>query len=167
MMPEVQQLILEQLRTIATEVQRIPQILARLDAISEAQHRLESRDEEQGTAIADLKSRDHEFAASFTVLTNEIRQLTRDIDAVKQEVTPLNTMIRTVNSTSLRVERLEATALDKDRRQQFDRMVSELTEWRPLLKGLRWGLLIIGGMLVMAIFGAILWAMGQSGVLVP
>ena len=108
-MPEVQQLILEQLRTITTEVQRIPQILARLDAISEAQHRLESRDEEQSTAIADLRNRDHEFAASFTVLMNEIKQLTRDIDAIKQEVAPLNTFIRTVNSTSLRVERLEAT----------------------------------------------------------
>lgn len=166
-MPEVQQLILEQLRGISSEVQRIPQILARLDAISEAQHRLESRDEEQGTAIADLKSRDHEFAASFTVLANELKQLTRDIDAIKQDVIPLNTLIRTVNSTSLRVERLEATALDKERREQFDRMVAELTEWRPLLKGLRWGLLIVGAMLVTVIFGAILWAVAQSGVLIP
>lgn len=166
-MPEVQQLILEQLSAITTEVRRIPQILARLDSISEAQHRLESRDEEQGAAITDLKNRDHEFAASFTVLTNEIRQLTRDIDAVKQEVLPLSILIRTVNTTSLRVERLEATALDKDRREQFDKVLSEIGEWRPLLKGLRWGLLIVGAMLVTAVFGAILWAMGQSGVLVP
>lgn len=166
-MPEVQQLILEQLRGISSEVQRIPQILARLDAISEAQHRLEAREEEHGSAIADLKSRDHEFSAAVTVLTSEIKQLTRDLAAIKQDVIPLNTLIRTVNSTSLRVERLEATALDKGRREQFDRMVAELTEWRPLLKGLRWGLLIVGAMLVTVIFGAILWAVAQSGVLIP
>jgi hypothetical protein len=46
-------------------------------------------------------------------------------------------------------------------------MVAELTEWRPLLKGLRWGLLIVGAMLVTVIFGAILWAVAQSGVLIP
>ncbi|HOU13464.1 MAG TPA: hypothetical protein PKZ84_10125 [Anaerolineae bacterium] len=166
-MENVQQMILEQVRGISIEVQRIPQILARLDSISEAQHRLEARDDEQAAAITDLKNRDHEFTASFTVLSNEIRQLTRDIDALKQEINPLNMLIPTVNSSSLRIEKLEATALDRERREQVDKTLSEINEWRPLLKGLRWGLLIIGGMLVMAIFSAILWAMGQSGVLTP
>jgi len=163
----IQQMILEQLRTITAETQRIPQILAQLEVISTAQHRLEQRDEEQAAAIADLKSRNHEFVASFTVLSSELKQLARDIDGLKQEVMPLNMAIRTINATSLRVEKLEGAALGKERRELFDATMKELDDWRPLIKGVRWFLLIAGGILATAVVTGILWAVGQSGVLGP
>jgi len=166
-MENIQQMILEQLRTITAETQRIPQILAQLDAISAAQHRLEQRDEEQAQAIAELKSRNHEFVASFTILSGELKQVQRDIDGLKQEVMPLNMAIRTINATSLRVEKLETAALGKDRREQFDATMKELDDWRPLIKGVRWFLLIARGILATAIVTGILWAVGQSGVLGP
>lgn len=153
-MENVQQMIIEQLRGIAVEVQRIPQILARLDTIAAAHQRLEQHDEEQARAIADLKSRDNEFTASFTVLSSEIRQLTRDIDALKTETSPLNQYIQKINAVGMRVNQLETCAKD-------------FSKWEAWLRSWKWATILAGTIALTAVIVGILWAVGQSGVLTP
>ncbi|MBN2389295.1 MAG: hypothetical protein JXR84_01145 [Anaerolineae bacterium] len=153
-METAQQMIIEQLRAIAVEVQRIPQILARLDTIAAAQQRLEQHDEEQARAIADLKSRDNEFTASFTVLSSEIRQLTRDIDALKTETSPLNQYIQKINAVGVRVNQLETCTKD-------------FSKWESWLRGWKWATILAGTIALTAVIVGVLWAVGQSGALIP
>lgn len=153
-MENVQQMIIEQLRAITAEVQRIPQILARLDMIAAAQQRLEDHDAEQSRAIADLKSRDNEFTASFTVLSSEIRQLTRDIDALKTETSPLNQYIQKTNAVGVRVTQLETST-------------KALGAWDGWLRGWKWATILAGTIALTAVVVGILWAVAQSGALTP
>jgi len=153
-MENIQQMIVDQLRTITVEVQRIPQILARLDTIAAAQQRLEQHDEEQARAIADLRGRDNEFTASFTVLSSEIKQVTRDIDALKVNTGPLNQFIHKINTVGIRVTQLEACAKD-------------FSKWEPWLRGMKWFVMLAGGIVATAIIVGLLWAVGQSGALTP
>jgi len=48
--------------------------------------------------------------------------------------------------------------------QDFD---DELDEWRPWLKGLKWGMTVIGGIVVTAFVVALIWALIQSGGKLP
>ena len=46
-------------------------------------------------------------------------------------------------------------------------LVVEFHEWRPWLKGLRWAAGLVGVAIVLAIIAGILWAVAQSGALIP
>jgi len=46
-------------------------------------------------------------------------------------------------------------------------LVTEFHEWRPWLKGLRWAATLVGVALALAIIAGILWAVAQSGALLP
>jgi hypothetical protein len=154
-MENVQQMILEQLRTLATEVQHIPQIIARLDAIAAAQTRLEQHYEDQARAIADLKARDNEFVATFTVLSGEMRQLTRDIDGLKIDISPINNFVQKINSTSIKADKLEG-------------QVAEINKWGPWVRGLRYFVIfLIVGLLVTVVIIGILWIIRERGMLSP
>ena len=138
--------ILEQLRFI-------PQMAEQLKGISAGLARLESHDEEQAHLIADLKMNDHQFTAALTVLTSELKTVARDVEAVKQEVMPLNTFIQKVNTVSLRVNKI-------------DDIEKEVGEWRPWIRVLKWAATLAGTALVLAVVYAIFWAVQQSGALV-
>ena len=162
-----QQLVFEQLREITLEVKHIQKILARLDNISEAQKRLEQRDEAQQRAIDGLQTKNGEFVISLTMVLNDVKQMLKDIDLLKVSLSPLGKLVDKVSVFDSQLDRLEREVVDTERKAKYDQNVNEMTEWRPLLKSLRWFLIIAGGILATAVVGAILWAMQQSGVLAP
>jgi chromosome segregation ATPase len=150
---DVNQVLLDQLRLVATEVQRIPQVVEQLKNISTSLARLERNDEEQGRVITDLKMSEHRFDAALTILSGELKQLAREVDTIKQEVMPLNTFIQKINTVSIRVNK-------------FDDVEKEINDWRPWLRSLKWAATIAGAALVMAIVYAVFWAIQNSGALV-
>ena len=173
---DVQQLILAQLREITAEVRLIPQILARLDALSADQKRLERRDEALQQQTDTLALRASESAAAMSILNAELRDLRRqhetcpalkDGERVRVLEQQSHGAMDALNQQNLRIRKIEEGLLDEDVRQQIGKCVIEFHEWRPWLRGIKWAAGIAGGAVLLVIVAAIIWAVVQSGAGLP
>jgi len=130
--------ILDHLRQISAEAKLIPQILARLDSLAEEQSRLQKRDDEQQQLIDDLRFKCSEFGASVSILSTDVHDATRDVKDLRADFSTFK-----------------------------EGRTAILSEWEPWLKGLRWTVRIIGAALVVALAGALIWALSESGAGLP
>ena len=142
-------MIEERLNQISTDIRPLPGLLARVEAQVEATSRLEislkdsnaefrKRDDEKQKAIQDVQVRIAEIIASIAVLSSALNDTKANVP-------------RRMDEISNRVEKVE----------------TELDELRPWVHGVRWAAMIIGGALLLALFGGLLWAFVQSGGGVP
>lgn len=142
-------------------------LLSRLDrfevTLRETTTELRARDEAQAKALDDLRVRMHEMLSGFTVLSNALQEFKSDmlrrVPAIESQVKATFDALMKTNDRVANLEERGTPGLEKH--------ISEYREWVPWLKGWRWFTLILGVAIATAVVGAILWAVGQSGVLVP
>lgn len=142
---DVVTLIETRLQQISTDIRPLPGLLARIESQVEATKRLErtlrdstselrKRDDEQQKAIQDVQVRIAEVIASIAVISTAINDTKTSVPKRMDEIND-------------RVDKVEI----------------EIDEFRPWVHGLRWAVMILGGALLLALLGGILWAFVQSG----
>lgn len=154
------QILMAQLGRIEKSIESLPGLLVRLDILTESNHQLEvalrettreinARSGEQQKAIEELRLRQSETIAAVAAISASLQELRSDlprrVDAVEEK-----------HKTESEKQESKLTKFDE-----------ELDEWRPWIKGLRWGITIIGGIIVTVLFTAIIWALIQSGGSLP
>lgn len=137
-------LIISRLNSIASDIRQLPVLLVRIDTLTESTRQLEiifretvselrSHDEEQQKEIEDMRLRQSEIMAGLSALSS--------------------TMIENKQDMKDFISKFDA---------KFSEFNDEFNEWRPWLNGIKWGIAIIGGILVTSLTGALLWALVQS-----
>jgi len=154
------QILMAQLGRIEKSIESLPGLLVRLDILTDSNHQLEvalretnreitTRASEQQKAIEELRLRQSETMAAVAAISASLQEMRSDlprrVDAVEEKH---------------KVEREKQA----NQLQDFD---DELDEWRPWLKGLKWGMTVIGGIVVTAFVVALIWALIQSGGKLP
>ena len=216
-------LLLAQLTRIERNIEALPSLLARLDALTESTRQLEAqwretarelsqRDDAQQRALSEMGLRMSELVAAVAAISNGLQEqkvyavdMGKRVAALEQRQAVLADF-KTQHEDALtrigRVERQVETAMDAhsklnlrvratEERQEGQgfrerleacvddfakiqpdvadaaALVTEFHEWRPWLKGLRWAATLVGVALALAIIAGILWAVAQSGALLP
>lgn len=143
------QILMAQLGRIEKSIESLPGLLVRLDLLTESTHQLEvalrettreinARSSEQQKAIEELRLRQSETIAAVAAISASLQEM------------------RSTNKTEREKQEKELTKFDE-----------ELDEWRPWLKGLKWGMTIIGAFVVTVFIAALVWALIQSGGTLP
>jgi hypothetical protein len=159
------QLLLAQLGRIERSIEALPSLLARLDALTESTRQLEAqwretarelagRDDTQQRSIADIGLRQSELLAALTALSSTVQEQKAYQVDIGRRVVELE---RRISACGTNTE-LEAGVAG---------LQSEISEWRPWWRGLKWAATILGGLVLTAIGGALLWALVKSGAALP
>lgn len=155
----------EMLNLMFTQFREVVQ--TRLDrfevTLRETTAELRSRDEAQAKNLDDLRMRQHEILSGFTVLSNAFQELKGDMS---RRVSLLESQVKasfdSVMKTNERVSDLEARGTPS-----LEKHLHEYRNWEPWWRGWRWVSILAAGIAVTAVVVAVLWAVGQSGVLNP
>lgn len=154
------QILMAQLGRIERSIEALPGLVAKLDVLAKSNHQLEValremtrenniRSSEQQKSIEELRLRQSETIAAVAAISASLQEMRSDlprrVDAVEEK------------------HKVEREKQEKEL-QNFD---DELDEWRPWLKGLKWGMTVIGGIVVTAFVVALIWALIQSGGKLP
>jgi chromosome segregation ATPase len=106
------------------------------------------------TTVADLKI---ELSRRVTDLEKQVKALFDTILRHGDRVSKLDERVTALEKSRNDCKRLDAVEADTAAAKEFS------IQWTPWLRGLKWALTIIGGILVTTLFGAIIWALIQSG----
>ncbi len=158
------QMLMAQLERIERSIETLPALLARIEALTESTNSLEKalretsqelreNDAEQRREIQSLRLRQSEISACVAGVSSGLSDARNDIKGNRERIDKVS-----------RVAEGSAKLLDNGMTcPSLDAIDDELDSWRPWLAGLRWFLMIAGGILAVAIVGGILWAVVQSG----
>ena len=112
-----------------------------------------------------LTSNEYDCKIALAVLSEQLSQFVTQMNRLVVSVDKLVEAGHARDADMVAV-RLTLTSVEK-----FDGRLGKteeaINEMRPWVRGLRWGLLIIGGVLVRVFMGALLWALVQSGAALP
>lgn len=184
MMDEVR--ISRQLDSLQENLKVLPRLEAQVEVLAGTTHELSislqanttelrARDATQAEELSNLKLLVSQITAGLGGLSTTVADLKVELskrvsDLEKQVKALFDTILRhgdRVSKLDDRVKALETASKDCKRIDAIEAEAAATKEfiinWTPWLKGLKWALTIVGGMLVTALFAAIIWALIQSG----
>lgn len=161
---DAMQMLMAQLERIERSIETLPALLERIGALTESTNELEKtlretsqelreNDAEQRREIQSLRLRQSEISACVAGLSSGLSETRNDVKDNRDRISNVTRMAE--SSAKLLEDGMTCPSLDA--------IDDELDTWRPWLAGLRWFLMIAGGILAVAIVGGILWAVVQSG----
>lgn len=153
--------LLAQLGRIERSIETLPGLLERVAALTDSTKQLEEtlrtittelrqRDEQQQRSIEDIRLRQSETMAAVAAVSATLQ----DLRTIPQRVAALEQQFGT----------LANSLCDDELRKRVDSQGADLQRWTPFLGALKWGVTVIGGIILTALTGALLWALIQSGV---
>ncbi len=136
---------------LSAEIANIVKMLGRLE---DAIEKLEARDDAQQRAIDDLRLDAHRTDAALTAVSGNVQQALalaqRHESLTQASLTERAQLRKTVNMHTTKLDVIEKS-LDV-----------HINQWEPWLKGIKWALLIIGGVIVTALAVWLLQNMAYS-----
>jgi len=104
---------------------------------------------------------DFDGRVTMAVLGEQLTQVVLRVDKLIESVDRLveSGHKRDMDMTSVRL----ALAGVEKFGARLDQSEDDIKEMQPWVRGLRWGLIIIGGVIILTLFGGLLWAVAQSG----
>lgn len=171
-------LLLAQLGRIERSIETLPGLLARLDTLTESTRQLETalretaadlrrRDDAQQKALDSVKTDVNGNRTAISVVSSEVRDLARAVQRL-----PIPQAMQDIRDLQARRAQQDDQLADLDTlvkatAARVDGLHQEITQWNPWFKGLKWFALLVGGVFVTALAGALLWSLVQSGAGLP